>query len=171
MYPADCNWNKCFVPCCSDFGFTNFIRRATWYIFYNMQNMQTSFKKVHAQHGLFKFNCLENCLFRRLAIKVILGGFAAKPYFFRRFFGLYKIIRLGGLRRRLRPISNSNTHFRTIQRKTLSISSRQNKLFICNEMPACSLIWNIVVILLSGCSLSCPKAFSCKWFYEAGLVW
>jgi len=22
--------------------------------------MQTSFKKVHVQHGLFKFNCLEN---------------------------------------------------------------------------------------------------------------
>jgi len=25
-----------------------------------MQNMQTSFKKVHVQHDLFKFNCLEN---------------------------------------------------------------------------------------------------------------
>ena len=29
--------------------------------------------------------------------------------------------------------------------KTISISSRQNKLFICNEMLACLLIWNIYV--------------------------
>ena len=49
---------------------------------------------------------------RKIIISV--GVFSAKPQILRRFFGLYKIIELGGLQRRLRPLI-SDCISRTIQ--------------------------------------------------------